>query len=182
MQVPNIKALQSLVRPEQMNAITDWNKKRNSLILDITLEKNMLAEEFGEYYDAEALVDQLDAVADVLFVGGGTVAKVAANFPSTAVNFTEALDVILSDFAGRCVSEGIEMTLVGELISEALTVVIEANQQKLTDKDADGKVKKPEGFVPPEVKLESLINTFKARVATPPPGPDGVGQVFPQEG
>ena len=182
MQVPNIKALQSLVRPEQLVAITDWNRKRNNLVLDITLEKNMLAEEFQEYYDATTLVDQLDAVADVLFVGGGTAAKTTYNFPNTAVNFTEALDVILSDFAGRCSKEDIEIALVGELISEALTVVIEANQQKLVDKDADGKVKKPEGFVPPEARLEELIKSFKARVATPPPGPNGVGQVFPQEG
>jgi len=41
---------------------------------------------------------------------------------------------------------------------EGLQIVQDANAQKSGEKDANGKVTKPEGFVPPEVKLQAIID------------------------
>ena len=41
---------------------------------------------------------------------------------------------------------------------DGLQIVQDANAQKSGEKDANGKVTKPEGFVPPEVKLQALLD------------------------
>lgn len=47
---------------------------------------------------------------------------------------------------------------------KALTIVAEANMQKLTaGKDEHGKQKKPEGFIPPEDRLQKILDEVKAR-------------------
>ncbi len=162
--ITNIKILQGLVRPEQFSAIVDWNMDRNELKFDPQLEDDMLAEEFKEYWEAKTLVDKLDAVDDQLFVGVGTVAK-ASRDHTPPDDFTESFEAVLSDFAGRCSAEGIELAYVGELIADGLDIVIKANQQKSAEKRADGKVKKPDDFVPPEEALQKLIDDFKQREA-----------------
>ena len=175
--ITNINMLQALVRPEQFTAIVDWNKSRNGLELSEGLEYDMLQEEMREYFDATTLVDKLDAVADTLFVGVGSVAKGAYNL-LPIVSFTEEFDIILSDFAGRCQAEDIDLQFVGQLISEGLDIVIKANAQKLAEKEVNGKVKKPEGFVPPEEALGALIKEAKIKeVPQSPMGalPPGMG-------
>ncbi len=174
MTLSNIKILQSLVQPTQFNDILDWNQTRNKLEFSYSLEYDMLKEEIQEYFTASALVDKLDAIADILFVGVGTVAKATYNF-EVAPDFFEELDVILSDYAGRCVEEGMDISLVGPLISDGLAIVIEANKQKLANKNAEGKIIKPEGFVPPEEALGALIEATKLKEV--PSAPD-MSQVF----
>ena len=176
MKMDNIKVLQNLVRPEQFTVITDWNKARNDLEYKAQLEHDMLKEEIQEYFEAEGLVDRLDAVADILFVGVGTTVKGAYNFIETP-NFVSELDTVLSDFAGRCTLEDIDISFVGELIGAGLDIVCAANLQKLIDKDTNGKVMKPEGFVPPEEALQKLIDATKEREVAQPQGPD-MSQVF----
>ena len=43
---------------------------------------------------------------------------------------------------------------------DGLQIVQDANAQKSGEKDANGKIIKPEGFVPPEVKLQAIIDRF----------------------
>ena len=124
----NVRALQGLISPIQFVEIVDWNKLRNGLVCNEELEDAMLREELQEYFDATELVDKLDAVADYLFVAGGTVTKYAYDFDE-APSIVDELDVILSDFAGRCEVAGIDAQIVGKLINDALGVVIEANKQ-----------------------------------------------------
>lgn len=168
MKISNVKALQNLIRPEQFTAIISWNKDRNQLIYDEILEADMLREEAREYFDATTIVDKLDAVADFLFVAVGTVSKGSYSFEST-FDFTDPLDTILSDFAGVCILEDIDISFVGELVSDGLSIVIKANLQKTAEKNSDGKVQKPAGFVPPEAALATLIKEAKAKEVTPPP-------------
>ena len=172
--LPNIKMLQGFVRPEQFTAITDWNITRNKLAWKEGLEYDMLKEEFREYYDDLGLVKKLDAIADVLFVGVGTVAKGTYNFGVVVPNFTEELDIIVSDFAGRCSLEGIALENIGPIISEALSIVIDANAKKLAEKNSDGKVQKPEGFVGPEAQLQKLLDSHKNAPT--------VADIFPKDG
>lgn len=168
MKLSNVKALQNLVRPEQFSTIISWNKDRGGLFYDEMLEADMLREEAQEYFGATELVDKLDAVADFLFVGVGTVAKGANSFETT-FDFTDPLDTILSDFAGACIEAGIDISFVGELVSDGLAAVVVANQQKTADKDANGKIVKPANFVPPEPVLAELITAAKARELAPQP-------------
>ena len=171
----NIKILQGLVQPKQFIAITDWNKQRNNLECVTSLEEAMLYEELREYFDATELVDKLDAVCDYLFVGVGTTVKGAFCGNSFIPQFADDLEVILSDFAGRCAGEGMALEAIGPLISDGLSTVIDANAKKLADKLANGKIAKPEGFVGPEGQLQELID--KALNFTPPEQPN-IGQLF----
>ena len=168
MKMSNVKALQNLIRTEQFTAIISWNKDRNQLVYNEMLEADMLREEAQEYFDATTIVDKLDAVADFLFVAVGTVSKGTYSFEST-FDFTDPLDTILSDFAGVCISEGIDISFVGELVSDGLGIVVQANQQKTAEKNAEGKIQKPEGFVPPEEALAELIKAAKSKEVAPPP-------------
>lgn len=46
---------------------------------------------------------------------------------------------------------------------KALSIVADANMQKLTvGTDSEGKQMKPEGFIPPEEKLQKLLDSIKA--------------------
>ncbi len=47
-----------------------------------------------------------------------------------------------------------------EQMIEGLQIVQDANAQKSGKKDANGKVIKPENFIPPEVKLQIIIDKF----------------------
>ena len=52
-----------------------WNEDRDNLKYSPILEWKMLEEELNEYYDATTLVDQADALADILVVAVGGLYK-----------------------------------------------------------------------------------------------------------
>jgi len=156
-----IRLIQGVVAPEQINAIVDWNKERNEFELNSNLEVNMLREEVVEYFDAETYIDRVDAVCDIIFVAVGTIAKATYAFHMAAEGLLAPIDFVLTDFVGRTQVEGISPEQMMPMLGEALGAVITANQQKGTEKDEDGKVKKPEGFVPPEEAIAEIIEKYK---------------------
>jgi hypothetical protein len=121
----------------------------------------MLREEVTEYFDAETYVDRVDAVCDIIFVAVGTIAKATYAFHMAADGLLSPIDFVLTDFVGRTQEEGVEPEQMMPMLSDCLTVVIEANEQKGTEKDENGKIKKPEGFVPPEEKIAEIIENYK---------------------
>jgi hypothetical protein len=156
-----VRLIQGVVAPDQINRIVDWNKKRNGFELNSDLEVNMLREEVTEYFDAAEYVDKVDAVCDVIFVAVGTIAKATYAFHMAADGLLSPIDFVLTDFVGRTQEEGISAEQMMPMLSDCLGAVIEANEQKSAEKDTDGKVKKPEGFVPPEKKIAEIIESYK---------------------
>jgi len=158
--------IKGTITAQQFTKIVDWNRKRNDLSYSKSLELSMLREEMQEYWAATDVVDKLDAVADILFVGAGTMAKVAnyearggviEDFPFSE----ETFDALMFDLVGALHNEGIAVKFFIDLIQETLDIVIEANSAKLAEKDKNGKVKKPEGFVGPESKIKKLVKKYQ---------------------
>ena len=57
----------------------------------------------------------------------------------------------------------LKLGLVPAEVQQAILIVASANMQKLTaGKDANGKQLKPEGFIPPEVELQKLLDRSAA--------------------
>ena len=154
-----IQLIQSVVSPSQVNAIVDWNKARNELALDSNLEINMLAEEAKEYFDATTFVKQVDAVGDLFYVAVGMLAKSAKGYNLASEGILSPIDFILTDFVGRAEAKGIED--IRELLSRSMDAIIEANNAKGTEKTPEGKVKKPDDFVPPEEKIAEIIKELQ---------------------
>jgi hypothetical protein len=172
-----INLIQGVTTPEQINRVVDWNKERNGFELNSDLEVDMLREEVVEYFDAEEYVDRVDAVCDIIFVAIGTISKATYAFHMASEELLSPVDFVLTDFVGRTQAEGIDLELLVPLISECLSVVIEANEQKGTEKDENGKVKKPEGFVPPEETIAKIIESYKNAASE-----DQVDAMFEQTG
>ena len=175
-----IRLIQGVTTPSQVNRIIDWNYERNELVLDSNLEINMLAEEAKEYFDAKTFVDRVDAVCDIIFVGVGTLAKTANAYHLSAKELFAPIDFILTDFVGRVEAEGLNSDVFMQMLGESLDAVISANEEKGTEKTPDGKIKKPEGFVPPEDRITDIIEKYKA--ISQSAGAGDMGQVFPEGG
>jgi hypothetical protein len=187
MEMTSFDFLRNSVLPHQFARIARWNLHRNELYYNFKLEEQLVLEEVAEYWHAEKTVDKLDAYLDVLFVLCGTVAKLSTPkrveeegtmvykaqsydvfsswglHPSMLVVTFHDLDMIARDLMGTLYLENIEYDLIPSLLIEGLDVVIEANEQKLAEKDKNGKIKKPEGFKPPEETLKKLIKEYQKR-------------------
>ena len=53
-----------------------------------------------------------------------------------------------------------KLGLTPEQMVEGLQIVQDANSQKSGSKNADGKVTKPENFIPPEEKLQKILDNL----------------------
>ena len=161
--------------------VFNWNLKRNNLHYNIDLESSMLSEEAREFFEAEHLVDRFDAWADFVFVAMGTVGKYMA-MPhkdiDSIVDTKDPTDVLL-EWVEHIRTQMIEMLgyevhaiypqlpyqqgyseeedPFEMLCMDVLNIVITANEQKGTEKNAEGKVQKPEGFVKPEKQIDNLL-------------------------
>ena len=58
-----------------INEICRWNEVRDNLEYNKDLEYQMLKEELLEYIVAQDIVDQADAIADIIFVAAGSLFK-----------------------------------------------------------------------------------------------------------
>jgi len=157
-----IRLIQGVTKPEQVNRIVDWNKARNGLALNSDLEVDMLREEAKEYFDAATFVDRVDAVCDLIFVGVGTLAKTANAYHLVAKGLFGPIDFVITDFVGRVEAEGIMLDNLVPMLVECLDAVISANEEKGTEKDENGKIIKPDGFVPPEERIAEIVAQYRA--------------------
>lgn len=120
---------------------------------------------------AESLVDRLDAWADFSFVSIGTACKYMAlkykdyeRLEIEAAEFEEIADYIntvSSQMIAMLVEEISDIsqsTDIDELMGKVLDIVIDANEQKGTELNSDGKVQKPDGFVKPEARIHNLLS------------------------
>jgi len=159
--------LSYFVTEEQFYRIFEWNKERNDLKYDKTLESDMFFEEIEEFYAAGSTVDRLDAFLDTLFVGVGSIIKSSRD--RTARNFSEFFenttffDTMVSIMFGDLVEKGVSEDDILDVIQEGLTEVINANFRKGTKKNAAGKIQKPKDFIGPEKELQRIIDSYVER-------------------
>lgn len=108
--------------------IISWNAKRYDSIFDVDLAYKLLKEEVLELLDAKTEVDQLDALVDTIYIAIGAMWK---------------------------------MGLSAEQIQAAILVVCNANDSKVvvkTEPHIKANQFKGENFVPPEEKLQEILN------------------------
>jgi len=159
--------LNTFVPLELFSRIVDWNKTRNNLEFSSELEEKLLGEELSEYWEKDDLVSKLDSICDTLFVGIGTIAKSSKNLSPVEGEFLAYLHVNTVDFMSRMVNAGYSGQKAIKAIHKGMEIVLEANEQKLADKNSDGKVQKPKGFKPPEERLKKMLDELKEEAELP---------------
>lgn len=139
----------------------------------------MLTEEAREFFISDTLVERLDAWADFAFVSIGTAMKYMAvehkdfkrleeykdefeilceYISTTQAQMSEVLHEELSSLCPPLFYEDEDRnTKFDTLMENVLLIVIEANEQKGFELNAEGKVQKPVGFIKPESKIDSLL-------------------------
>jgi hypothetical protein len=155
---------------EKFVEIRDWNKQRGTLDkLDWGLEARMLDEEYKEFFDSDELVAKFDALCDFGFVLGGTFAKWvqhpddsddANTFMRKQAGRFVDLYILFSKELGFATGNR-DYSQLPEYVSMGLDAVIEANNKKGFEKDAHGKVIKPDNFVGPEPRLQEIIEEYR---------------------
>ena len=72
------------------NRVANWNSKRYDRQYDHDLSVNLLKEEHQEYFDANTLVDQLDALCDMTYVALGILWKIDSDNETLDYNADES--------------------------------------------------------------------------------------------
>jgi len=163
-----------------------WNYERNKLEFKPELEIKLLTEELTEfknhlkiYFDKvenfrskkfeeitdeetesmlDTIVDLIDAVCDSVFVLFGSKSKSIGYIFPELVNLEREVEFIKSVLFDILTAElGIKPKTAEDLISISYKAVVEANKQKGTKKDENGKVMKPKNFEGPEVKIKKYL-------------------------
>ena len=141
----------------QVKKIEKWNADRGNTKFDINLEKKMLSEEFAEFYQAEEAKDKLDAIVDFVFVLKGSEWKMTINkkFDSALYVFGGKLYSLMLDDLLKILDKSYDFMY--NVLYDTMNIVVEANQQKGSKKDKDGKVIKPKDFVKPEDRIQKEV-------------------------
>jgi hypothetical protein len=148
--------------------ITKWNYKRNGLVLDRELERNMLDEEAQEFNEGlimylnntslklEAVVDMVDAYCDFNFVYTGTISKQIGD--SQWIDEEKRMMYMNTYLIEILFAHGVQIfTPEGKsIIDSSIEYVIEANKKKPITKTS-GKVIKGEDWVDPKEQIKELL-------------------------
>ncbi len=169
-----------MVSEDNFEAITKWNEERDNMEFNFELEKAMLIEELEEAKYSTSAIEFLDAVADFLFVISGTISKAKAKYKATEdiMGYLNALmpfeslldeaDIVFN--AGFTTLSKIydwpadDKGFVSAIVNDVLHIVVEANQQKPKEKDANGKIVKGKDFVKPEDTIQEYFDTVTATI------------------
>lgn len=150
-----------------LKEIIKWNRDRNNVDYDSTVEFAMLQEEVLEYAHSYILTVSDMMGIDVL------AHKVDTEEESREINekiselveteeFKKEWEVnqadALADTIFVAVGSLFKLTGSAAKTMKIIEAVIEANQEKGSEKDENGKIIKPEGFVPPEARIKEILN------------------------
>jgi predicted HAD superfamily Cof-like phosphohydrolase len=111
-----------------INRVINWNSKRYDQEFDHRLTRNLLKEETLEFEEATKDVDRLDALVDTIYVALGAMWKLGLN---------------------------------KKQIEAAILAVCDANDTKLANRTAShikASIDKGVGFIPPETRLQEILN------------------------
>ena len=149
--------------------IVEWNRKRNNLEFDPKLEAKMLSEEASEFWAASDVAHMMQEYTDFRFVMIGTRAK----YFSQQFNSMEALTSThcrwqeFEYWMNDCLAlmrkrlnqklKDVGIFPPSKIFVKALSYVVEANEAKGTEKNADGKVVKGDNYRNPLQRIEEEI-------------------------
>lgn len=149
-----------------INDIIDWNDKRNNINYDPSLEFEMLQEEVLEY--AHSYIKTVNEYMGIDVQNH----KVDTEEESEELNlkisaYVNTLDFLdewrvhqadaLADIIFVAVGSLFKLTGSKEKVNSILQAVINANEKKGKDVDDNGKIIKPEDFVPPEDVIRLIL-------------------------
>lgn len=148
--------------------IVTWNQKAGLLDMPHLAHKEdayIIEEALEDYKGLDRLADQLgmlsanDIEIDAKSVSRAIMVIVNLNDDIAPVNrLDKACDKVV--FA---VGDMAKLGLSAQEITKALNIVMHANNQKLlAGRDSEGKQMKPEGFIPPEIELQKLLDERKS--------------------
>ena len=171
--------------------ITDWNAARYKRIYNQALTMSLLEEEVEELYASTKEVDMLDAYVDIYYVVIGALWKLGTHpdyvlmSKSTAQHkdLTSILAKMNAEYAYdstlpykylldllSAVKNGMEQFYFTEKdMMEAISIVCDSNDSKSvtkTDPKVKANIAKGKGFIPPEARLQELLNEVHSRVNT----------------
>ena len=121
-----------------IQAVFDFNKSRNNLDLDMTLEANMLREEIQEFWDAKTVAERLDALIDTEYVWEGTQIKSSYNTITIPTELTTGVESSIS-LMKKFLRDELGGNY-GKCYEEAVLIVCRANSLKSYKQDETGKV------------------------------------------
>jgi predicted HAD superfamily Cof-like phosphohydrolase len=145
-----------------------WNIDRDNLGYDAANEYGMLQEEVTEYAHAyiktvsEALnIDILTHKVDTDEESEELNLKIAEvlDDPKFPLEWKVHQADALADTIFVAVGSLFKLTGSVEKTFSVLQAVIDANQEKGSEKDDNGKVIKPADFIPPEDRIREILNT-----------------------
>lgn len=159
------------MRNSMLIEIIEWNRARNDLKFDPTLEAKMLSEEAHEFFTAPSLAERCREAADFDFVLVGTLAKYYAqqyqdasevlfahsHFVGLRTWAEDARAVIHATLEREFATMGYEPEDVDHILDVCLRYVLEANQAKSAEKNAEGKVVKGSNYVSPSERIGTFI-------------------------
>lgn len=136
----------------------------------------MLSEEASEFFHSKTLVDRLDAYADFVFVGVGTVYKHLASRHKYFIGIQEDFSQVstLTEWMNTVREQMIELisneittlspttiyrdeTIIESILNSTVDIVVDANEKKGFERDENGKVKKGLDYVKPEKTIHNML-------------------------
>lgn len=105
--------------------IATWNYVRDNIVFDEELEYDMLWEELKEFADAKTNVDEVDALADIIFVAIGSLYK--------KVGSVEKAEAVMRAVIEANFRKGTKKNEAGKIQKPTNFVGPEAELQKIID-------------------------------------------------
>jgi len=178
--------LQALCReetPEDMQAclerrILAWNRDRNGFEFDIDLEIKMLKEELSEFLHSSSLYNMLREYSDFMFVYTGSNAKYMVSKFKTVEYFVkerekwaevqswarDSMEAMKQVLVFQLSIYGLEEEQILHVFDRCLEAVVEANENKGTERDESGKIKKGPNYTPPDIVIQDILRETIGRV------------------
>lgn len=156
--------------------VYEWNRNRGNLEFKFSREIAMLTEEAREFFNSTTLVNRLREWADILFVWCGTKAKYFAHTENANGRkfledykqyknlrlwvsdlLEETGDIVRNELKSLTGSRYDADNLINSILAGAFEAVIYANENKGTERDANGKIQKGPNYIAPDKVIKDLI-------------------------
>ncbi len=122
--------------------VIKFNRLRNGFKLDMELEVAMVEEEIQEFFTANTLAEQIDALVDTGYVYEGTRIKTLFNGFTIDEYFTKWVENSIEYMVNVLVEQLDGTTQAHEIYNKAYEIVCDINAMKISKLDENGKVMK----------------------------------------
>lgn len=134
------------------NQIWQWNIDREAVFIELQLEEKLINEELTELKLAKKendIVACYDAIADCIYILIGMIYRNVFYISDNEKLIKSAIEEL------KELSRGFDINII-----PILHIVHKANCQKTKEKNSNGKITKPAGFIPPETKIKEYLGSI----------------------